>query len=348
MTIIKVKLLGEAAKTCEIQIEKGITNKIPNYLNKAKLGQKYAIITDSKIKRLYGNSFLRFLKKNGIEADIFSFPDGEKSKRLETIEKLAEEMVNKNFDRKDAIIAFGGGVTGDMAGFLASIYMRGIPYIQIPTTLLSMVDSSVGGKTGVDLECGKNMLGTFNQAKAVFVDNSYLKTLSIKQIRNGMAEVVKYGVIQSEKLFNFIEQNHESIFLLEDKSINKIITESIKIKTKIVEEDEKESGKRMILNYGHSYGHAIEKMSDYKLLHGYAISIGMVLANKIAVKEGILDTDSAKRIKKLLTTLELPTVTMKKPTLKDLLSDKKKSGNEISLILPKKIGEAILHKIKCQ
>jgi 3-dehydroquinate synthase len=348
MTKIQIKLPPEAEKTCQIQIEKGISNEIPKYLNKAKLGQKYAIITDSKVKRLYGNVFLRFLKKNGIEGDIFSFPDGEKSKRLETIEKLAEEMVNKKFDRKDAIIALGGGVVGDIAGLLASLYMRGIPYIQVPTTLLSMVDSSVGGKTGVDLECGKNLIGTFNQAEAVFIDNNYLKTLSIKQIRNGMAEVVKYGVIKDEKLFNFIEQNHEAIISLENKSINKIISESLKIKAKIVEEDEKEAGKRMILNYGHSYGHAIERMSDYKLLHGYAISIGMVLANKIATKEGILDAESAKRIKKLLTNLELPTVTMKNPRMEDLINDKKRSGNEINLILPKKIGEAIIHKIKCQ
>ena len=348
MSEISIKLGGKTDKSYKILIKEGVADVIPSQLKKLKLGNKYAIVTDSKVKKLYGNPLLRYLKKNGIEADIISFPQGEKSKKLETIEKLASEMIEKGFDRKDAIIALGGGVVGDMAGFLSSIYMRGIPYIQIPTTLLAMVDSSVGGKTGVDLESGKNLIGTFTQPKAVFIDSNYLKTLSSKQIKNGLAEIIKYGVIKDKKLFNFIEQNLNKILELEEKTINKIITESVQIKAKIVEADEKEKGERMILNYGHTYGHAIEKLTDYKLLHGYAISIGMVLINRIAVEKKLLKKDDADRIKKLLTNAGLPIVTMKKPSNKDLASDKKKDGNHINLILPTKIGKVIIHKEKCQ
>ncbi|MFC1615638.1 3-dehydroquinate synthase [Patescibacteria group bacterium] len=345
MKTIKVNLKSEIDNSYPIFVEKGCHEKIPAYLKKHKVGVKYAIITDSKVKKLYANQLHRLLKKHGIESEIFVFPNGEKSKNIATIEKLAELMISKKFDRNDAIIALGGGVVGDMAGFLASIYMRGIPFVQIPTTLLAMVDSSVGGKTGIDLKSGKNLLGTFYQPEAVFMDSSYLKTLSPKQIKNGLAEVIKYGIIKDKNLFNFIEQKLKNILILEEKTIETIIIKSIKIKSKIVEEDEKESGLRMILNYGHSYGHAIEKMSNYKLLHGYAISIGMVMENKIAVEKKIMKGQEEERIKKLLKNTGLPVITMKKPTKKDLLSDKKKQGNQLSLILPTKIGKVIIKKI---
>lgn len=346
MTIVKINLREEVQNSYKIFIEPGISSKLPEQLKKLKIGQKYAIITDSKVRKLYGNSLLRLIQKNGIEADIFSFPEGEKSKKIATIEGLADEMINSGFDRKDAIIALGGGVVGDIAGFLSAIYMRGIPYIQIPTTLLAMVDSSVGGKTGVDLEGGKNLIGTFTQPKAVFIDQNHLKTLALKQIKSGMAEVIKYGVIADKKLFSFIEENIEKILALDEKSINTIISNSVKIKAKVVEEDEKESGKRMILNYGHTYGHAIEKNSGYKLLHGFAISIGMVIANKIAVKKGLLKETDATRIKTLLKNTGLPIVTVKQPTIQDLMSDKKRQGQFIHLILPTAIGKVVIYKEK--
>lgn len=233
-----------------------------------------------------------------MQAEIITFEEGEKSKRLSVVESLAEKMVEKEFTRKDAIIALGGGVVGDIAGFLASIYFRGIPYIQIPTTLLAMVDSSIGGKTGVDMECGKNLIGTTTQPIAVFIDTNYLKTLPVKQIRNGLAEIIKYGIIADQKLFKFIEQNLNKIFAHEEKAINYIIKRSVEIKVKIIEEDEKEKGKRMLLNYGHTYGHALERLSGYTLLHGYAISIGMVIINDIAIKKKLLKKAEAERIKK--------------------------------------------------
>lgn len=342
MIEIKVNLKSEPKKSYKIVIENGITNRIPKDLKKMKLGNKYAIITDSKVCKLYGFSFARFLRNNNIECEIFSFPEGEKSKNLKTIETLATQMIEKKFDRKDAIIALGGGVAGDAAGFLSSIYMRGIPYIHLPTTLLSMVDSAIGGKTGVDLPDGKNLLGTFHQPKAVFIDPNYLKTLPKTQIRNGLAEIIKYGVIKDKNLFETIEKNLSKILSLEPKIMNKIIEQSIRIKAQIIEKDEKEKGDRMLLNYGHTYGHAIEKSSGYKLLHGYAISIGMILANRLAVEKKLLNKKTADRIRNLLSKAGLPIATMKIPTLKDLESDKKKHGDKINFILPTQIGKAII------
>lgn len=345
---IIVKLEKKCDQSYPIFIEAGITNKIPAYLLKEKIGRKFAIITDSKVNKLYAQAFARYLKKYGIHCEVFSFEQGEKSKVISTVEKICDEMVEKQFDRKDAIIAYGGGVVGDLAGFVASIYMRGIPFIQVPTTLLAMVDSSVGGKTGVDLKSGKNLAGSFYQPKAVFIDINHLASLAEKQLRSGLAEVIKYGVIKDKTLFSYLEKNREKIFARETAVMNKIIEQSVKIKAAVVESDEKEQGERMILNYGHSFGHAIEKMSDYTLLHGYAISIGMVMINKLAQKQGLLSEKDAERIKKLIKDFGLPTTTMHKPTMKDLLSDKKKEGDKIKLILPSTIGKVIIKEESCQ
>lgn len=348
MTQITLKTTKRPDPLCKIFIQKGVMDKIAAHLKEKKIGTKYAIITDNVVKRLFGEKLQRQLKQKGIKSEIIVFPKGERSKFLSTIEELGVEMIKKGFDRKDAIIGLGGGVAGDIAGFMASIYMRGIPYIQVPTTIMAMVDSSIGGKTGVDLPVGKNLIGTIYQPKAVFIDTNYLKNLPTKQIRNGLAEIIKYGVIKDRRLFNFIEQNLKDILKGKEKILNHLIERSIRIKVNIVKKDERGAKQRIILNYGHTYGHTIEKMSDFKLLHGYAISIGMVIANKIAVEKGILKQKHADRIKNLLKQAGLPVTTMKKPTKKDLLSDKKKEGDYIKLVLPKKIGKAVVYKEKCQ
>lgn len=352
MSEITLKLRKFTNNSYKIFIQPCALKLIPKFLKEQKIGKKYAIITDKIVAKLFGKSLLNQLKNKSIKAEIIYFPEGEKSKFLSTVENLCDEMIKKGFDRKDAIIALGGGVVGDIAGFIASIYMRGIPYIQVPTTLMAMVDSAIGGKTGVDLPSGKNLIGTIYQPKAVFIDIDIIKNLPEKQIRNGLAEIIKYGVIKSKKLFKFLEQNLQNIFNKNKKTLTYIIEKSVKIKIKIVQKDEKDiketEGKRIILNYGHTYGHAIEKLSGFKLLHGFAISIGMVLANKMAVEKGILKQKTADRIKKLLKNAGLPVITMKKITKKDLLSDKKKEGNYIKFILPKKIGKAIVYKEKCQ
>jgi 3-dehydroquinate synthase len=319
------------------QIKLGISKDIPKKLKKFK---SLAIITDSKVKKLYATKLAWNLRKGGANVEIFSFPQGEKSKTLATVEKISNQMIDKGFDRDTCVIAFGGGVVGDIAGLVASTYMRGISYVQIPTTLLAMIDSSIGGKTGVNLSHGKNLFGTFYQPIAIFTDPFFLKTLPIKHLRNGLAEAIKHGVIASKPLFNFIDQNLEKILKLDQKILEKLIKDAAKIKVRIVEQDEKEHGPRQLLNYGHTFGHAIEKKSDYTLLHGFAISLGMVLANQKAVSKNLLSKPDADCIKKLLKKAGLPVYTMHKPTIADLKKDKKKHGDKINLILPTKIGEA--------
>ncbi len=336
------------SKKYPVLIKKGAITELANYLKKHQTGKKYAIITDDKVEKLFATKLQNKLKRAGIKSEVLSFKKGEKSKVMATVEDLANRMVDAGFTRQDAVISLGGGVVGDLAGFLASIYMRGIPYIQVPTTLLAMVDSAIGGKTGVDLESGKNLLGTITQPKAVFMDLDFLSKLPQNQIRNGMGEVIKYGVIKDKRLFKFIEQNVEKILTLEPKAIEHIVKKSVAIKLKVVRKDEHEKGQRMILNYGHTYGHAIEKMSGYSLLHGYAISIGMVIINKIAVQKGYLKEEDAQRIKALFKAFQLPTTTLKKPTNKDIQSDKKRQGKYINLVIPTKIGKAIIHQEKCQ
>lgn len=345
---VSIKPKRKLRQSYQVLIEKGITSQIPIYLTKKKIGKKYAIITDSTTKKLFGNTFASQLRKKGIKCELFTFPKGEKSKMLLTVEKLVEEMVAKGIDRSDAVIALGGGVVGDIAGFVASIYMRGIPYIQVPTTLMAMVDSSIGGKTGVDLESGKNLVGIIAQPKVIFMDPDFLKTLPDKQIRSGLAEVIKYGVIKSKRFFNYIEKNIEKILARDEEVLTEIIHKSAQIKGKVISSDENEKGHRMILNYGHTYGHALEKMSGYRLLHGYAISIGMVIANKLAIEKGLMNKKCANRVRKLLKDAGLPTTTIKKPTNQDLLSDKKKDGDYISFVFPKRIGKAVIRKEKCQ
>jgi 3-dehydroquinate synthase len=337
------KIIDDSYK---VFIEKGVINQLPKLLKKINLGQKYALITDSRTTKIHGITIAKFLNKNGVKTEIFSFESGEKSKTLGTIESLAEAMVEKGFNRKDAIIALGGGVVGDIAGFLASIFLRGIPFVQIPTTLLAMVDSAIGGKTGVDLKTGKNLLGTITQPKAVFIDINLLKTLPENQIRNGLGEIIKYGVIKDEKFFSYLEKNLAKVFAQDEKVLNYIIQKSIAIKVEVVENDEKESKNRMILNYGHTYGHALETMSNYTLLHGYAISIGMVIANEMAVEKKLLKQKDADRIKALLEKAELPVYSMQKPTIKDLMTDKKSDGKSINFILPTKVGNAIIYNQK--
>ena len=255
-------------------------------------------------------------------------------------------MVEKNFDRDSCVIALGGGVVGDIAGFVASIYMRGIPVIQIPTTLLAMIDSSIGGKTGVNLATGKNLIGTFHKPLEIFIDPYFLKTLPVKHIRNGLGEAIKCGVIGSKTLFNFIDRNLDKILKTDQKILKRLIESCVKIKIEIVEKDEKEKNLRQILNYGHTFGHAVEKQSNYTLVHGFAISLGMVLVNRIAVEKNILKQQDSDCIKNLLKKAGLPVYTMHKPTLKDIKNDKKKHGNTINFILPTRIGETIIHKVK--
>lgn len=312
-------------------------------LKSNKWGNKYAIITDSKVKKLYGEKLQSVLKKAGIESIIISFPRGEKNKNFYTVEKILDQLFKEEFHRDDAIIALGGGVPGDIAGFVASIYMRGIPYIQIPTTLLSMVDSSVGGKTGIDSEWGKNLIGTFYQPKKVYINPKFLETLPRKQLRNGLAEVIKYGVIASPSLLKILNKNKDKIFAFDQKVLSKLITSCIRIKSNLVIADEKEESVRKFLNYGHTIGHAIEKLSKFSIQHGESVSIGMSIINTVSVSKKWMKKKDSGFIKSLLKLYGLPTRLSQAINNVKLVNalklDKKVSNGEKQFIVATKLGK---------
>ena len=305
MATIKVHLRKDIDRSYDIIIESGLAKKLPMLLKKKRWGEKYAIISDETISKLYGRNLQKVLQKAGIRSELFTFPDGDTNKNIKSTVKILDEMLDKKFDRNDAIIALGGGVPGDLAGFVAAIFMRGIPYIHVPTSLLAMVDSSIGGKTGVNLSAGKNLAGSIYQPKIVIIDPDYLKKLPESELLCGMSETLKYGIILSPTLFEYIEKNPDNLLKRTPQFLNKIITQSCKLKATVIEKDEYESGLRMILNYGHTIGHALEKLTSYKMNHGQAIAIGMKLVNSMCVKKNLQPESEKKRINNLINILNL-------------------------------------------
>jgi len=294
---------------------------------------KVAIITNPKVSGLHINYLTNHLKAK--ELHIITLPDGEEYKNIKSINYALDRLFDAKFDRNSTLIAFGGGVIGDMTGFAASIFLRGIKFIQIPTTLLSMVDSSVGGKTGINNKYGKNLIGSFYQPEAVFIDTHFLSTLEKREFAAGMAEVIKMAVMFDKEFFENIKNNN--------LSIEEIIKRSVELKAEVVNQDEKEKGIRSVLNYGHTFAHVIENETEYKkYLHGEAVAIGMVMANELSVELGYLTKTEAEDIKKVLKSQNLPT----EYKIKDINSfyehfflDKKTTDNKIKFIIPNHIGE---------
>lgn len=346
MTVIKLIPQKVRPQGYKITVDKGVLKKLPKILKKKFSYSRYVIITDTTVKRLYGNELKKGLTQAGLNVELLSFPNGEKSKNLKTVEKLINKMLSEEYDRSTCVIALGGGVVGDIAGFVASAYMRGIDFIQIPTTLLAMADASVGGKTGVNTRFGKNLIGAFHQPVAVFADIDTLQTLPDNELKNGYAEVIKQACIRDKKLFAYLEKHNLKILAKDPKKLKKIVTHSVQIKADVVSRDTKENGIRMILNYGHTYGHAIEKALKYTLHHGYAVAIGMCIINKMAVKEKVMKAKDAARIEGLLAAAGLPTKLPKKLTKaklnKLLKTDKKRRGNKQNLIVVPRIGTAAI------
>jgi 3-dehydroquinate synthase len=343
---ISLRLRKKVDHSYPILIQPGLFAAIPKDIKKEALGEKYCIITDTNVKKLYGSDLMKELRKNDIDATLISFQAGERNKNLKTVEKLTKEMVQLGHNRKSTVIALGGGVVGDVAGFVASIYMRGIPFIQIPTTLVAMADSSIGGKTGVDLVSGKNLIGTFTQPKKVYIDPQVLSTLSTIQIRNGLAEIVKHGLIGNKKILKLLQKNPKKASEGHTTIITQLLIESCRVKARIVEQDEKEGHLRMILNYGHSIGHAIEHASGYSLNHGQAVSIGINLENRLAVDRKIQSPKQCERIEELLKSLKLPTRIPEKinraPILKALKHDKKNTSEHHTFTLLRRPGSPVV------
>ncbi len=301
---------------------------------------KLMVVVDSNVRALYADALLQALDAGGFSASLCVFPAGETHKTLQTIEAMLEDFAQAGLTRSDAVVALGGGVTGDMAGFAAAVWQRGVPVVQIPTTLLSQIDSSVGGKTGVNLPVGKNLAGAFHQPALVLIAPDTLDTLPPDVFRDGLGEAIKYGCIQDKALFERLERERPEAFLEE------LIAACVACKRRIVEEDERESGVRMLLNFGHTLGHALEKLHGYTgLSHGQAVGVGMVMIARVGEGLGLTAPGTADRIERLLVRYGLPTSDPAPfAEIADAaLADKKRSGDDLRLVLLSEIGQAFVY-----
>ena len=343
MNTVKVNLNKEIDDSYEIFIGTDLFPSIADHLAKLNLAHSYAIITDSNVSKLYGKKLEDQLKEKLQNVVLIEFEAGEKNKSRETKAFIEDQLLNLKYGRDSAIIALGGGVVGDLAGYIAATYARGVAYIQVATSLVAAVDSSIGGKTAVDTPYGKNLIGSFHQPKAVFIDLDTLHTLHENEIREGLAETIKYGVISDSELFNIVETQLEEIFNCKNSTLQTIIERSCKIKAEVVEKDEKENNLRKILNFGHTVGHAVEQLSNYSLTHGNAISIGMVLEGKIALEIELWNEQDQNKLESLLNKAGLPTELPNNFDIDKIIEtmklDKKARNNVIEMSLPSSIGK---------
>jgi 3-dehydroquinate synthase len=332
----------------DIIIASGLLKKSGSFIRKLKIGRHAYIITNYKIKKNYGKILKDSLNKEDITSNFRLVKDNEKAKSIYLSIKIIKDILRLNKTTDTFIVAFGGGVIGDLSGFIASIYKRGIPYVQIPTTLLGQIDSGIGGKTAVDLKEAKNMIGTFYQPSLVLNDISLLKSLDKRQLRSGIAEAIKYGIIKDGFILNYIEKNLNKIFAYNEEVLENLIYHCAKIKAKIVEFDEKEKKMlRTILNFGHTIGHALEAASGYKTYtHGEAIGIGMLVALEIGTKLKLTSQGLLKRVEDLLKKVGLPVKINRRLELERIIQahyfDKKFKGKENRFVLIQKIGRPII------
>lgn len=343
MEKVMVKTEG---KTYEIVIESGLFNKLPGILKDRFNGKKIAIVSDSNVFPLYGEPLAVKLKELGLETSTIIFKAGEEQKNLHTLTQIYSELADNSFTRSDLVIALGGGVTGDMAGLAAATFLRGMGFVQIPTTLLSMVDSSIGGKVAVDLPQGKNLVGAFYQPDAVYTDPMLLESLSDRQFSDGMAELLKHGFIGDEELYERLSGYSEYPRRNLTGKLDEIISRSCQIKRDVVQQDERDNGIRQLLNFGHTIGHAIERVQNYSgYSHGEAISIGMVAITKLTEEMGLTQKGTADKLAESLALFNLPTK-MPKLNMTDLVSairlDKKTRSGRITLAFIEKIGHGKL------
>lgn len=329
-----------ASKSYDVHIGYGLITQLGNYMLSIHNGCKVCIVSDSNVWPIYGKQATDSLQNNGFSVISFVFNAGEAQKNGATFLELLNFLAESQLTRTDMLIALGGGVVGDLTGFTAACYLRGIAYIQVPTTLLAMVDSSVGGKTAIDLPAGKNLAGAFYQPDLVLCDLDALNTLPESILVDGCAEVIKYGVLYDETLFSHLEKKGL------DFDRVRVVARCIELKRDVVKEDELDTGARQKLNLGHTIGHAIESCSNFTVTHGQAVSVGMAIITKSAYKCGLCPEDDCKRIIQVLTVFGLPVTTKYSA---DMLcnvahKDKKRTGGNINLILPRKIGNCSIQK----
>lgn len=331
--------VAPSGKPYEMHIGSYLLEKAGSLIRSVYPNEKVFVVSDHNVWKLYGENLTKSLLLADMQPEVILFPQGEQTKSLAALNQLYDRLVELNMKRSDLLIAFGGGVIGDLTGFCAATYMRGVDYVQIPTTLLAQVDASVGGKTAVNLAGGKNLVGAFWQPKLVIQDTSLLKTLTDRDFSGGMAEVIKYAAIESETLFEKLESAGSRIDT--ESIMDDIVYECCDIKRKIVEKDEYDKKERMVLNFGHTFGHAVEKLGDFETYtHGEAVAVGMVLAAKLSYYLSVSETDHTSRISALLKRYELPTDCPYKPQelFEPITHDKKNFNDMIQFILIKKIG----------
>ncbi|MFQ5450917.1 MAG: 3-dehydroquinate synthase [Nitrospinaceae bacterium] len=332
--------LGE--RSYEILIGRNLLERTREFVSEILKPSRVVIVTHPSLHRLYGETLAANLAQGGTPTEVIEVPEGESSKSLQQAEKIYDRLLEWKCDRQTLLVALGGGVIGDLTGFIAATYVRGIPFLQIPTSLLAQVDSSVGGKTAVNHPRGKNMIGAFYQPRLVIIDLETLRTLPQKEFRAGMAEIIKHGIIEDPGLFDYLETHFRQILEQETESLQHIIAASCAIKASVVEKDERESRYRMVLNFGHTIGHALESLTGYtSLIHGEAVAIGMVHAALLSRITGHCGPEIPRRIAALVETFGLPT---RLPPLdpgdiiQSMYLDKKTAHNKIRFILVKDIG----------
>jgi 3-dehydroquinate synthase len=339
--IVKVPLRN---RSYDIQIGTGLLPRLGAQCARLGLGQRCAIISDRHVAPRYGKAALAALAKAGFEAELITIPAGETAKSLRTIEACYNALARLRLERKSFIVALGGGVVGDLAGFVAATYLRGLPFVQVPTTLLAQVDSSVGGKVGLNLKAGKNLVGAFYQPRLVLCDLDTLKSLPMREYRAGLSEVIKYGIIYDARLFKLLERDLPKLLRRDPRSLAAVVARCCEIKADVVRQDETEGGLRAILNFGHTIGHGLEAISHYgRYLHGEAIAIGQVAAAQISAQVLGLPEREGGRIERLFQRAGLPTrVKLPAPQRRKLLAalrlDKKVSRGEVKFVLARRIG----------
>jgi 3-dehydroquinate synthase len=341
--IMRTLTVNLGDRSYPIHLGDGLLCRIGELLKQAGCGEKVSIITDPTVAGLYLQPVQEALGQSGFRVSAVLVPSGEEHKNLKSLSAIYDRLISERFERSSSLIALGGGVTGDLAGFAAATFLRGIPYVQVPTTLLAQVDSGVGGKTGINHEEGKNLIGAFYQPRLVLIDVAVLHSLPRRELLAGLAEVIKYGIIESPDLFALLEQKLDRLLALDGEPLVEAIAASCAIKARVVEKDEHEQDYRSILNFGHTIGHALESVTGYEqFLHGEAVAIGMARAAAISVHEGSCDEESLRRICRLITGAGLPTEIPPHIQPQELVQrmelDKKSAGGKIKFVLCGGIG----------
>lgn len=328
------KITVNASRVYDILIGRGLLTRMGSLIAAQVKGRSACLVSDSNVWPLHGAAAVKSLEEAGFSVHTFVFPAGEESKNAQTYLSLLSFLAQRQLTREDCLVALGGGVTGDLTGFAAATYLRGVPYVQVPTTLLAAVDSSVGGKTAIDLPEGKNLAGCFYQPSLVLCDIRTLKTLPTEVFLEGCAEVIKYGILYDRLLFDYLKQEGAGF----DRE--QVIRRCVELKRNVVARDEFDTGARMQLNLGHTVGHAIEALSGFTVSHGHAVAMGTAIVSRAAAKNGLLPQEAAQAIEEALDIFRLPTATAypAEALTRHMLSDKKRAGDRVNLIVPRAIG----------